>query len=152
MQAPPVEVALAVLEQNGRWLVQLRDDVPGIVAPGAWGLFGGHLDPGEGPGEALLRELHEEISWCPPAPLPYWFRHANAERIAHVFRAALPVPLASLVLLEGQDMVLASLEELRSGRVWSPRLREHRLLAPSLCCALAALDRGGGAMGHASEA
>ncbi|MFM7315162.1 MAG: NUDIX domain-containing protein, partial [Cyanobium sp.] len=47
-----VEVALAVLEQRGRWLIQLRDDIAGIVAPGCWGLFGGHLDPGETPEQA----------------------------------------------------------------------------------------------------
>ncbi|MFQ6539223.1 MULTISPECIES: NUDIX hydrolase [Aphanothece] len=135
-----VEVALAVLERQERWLLQLRDDIPGIVAPGAWGLFGGHLDPGETAAQAVRRELLEEINWWAPSPLPFWFWHHNSQRIAHVFRASLPVPLASLTLLEGQDMVLASLEELRSGRLWSPRLRQHRPLAPSLQCALAALD------------
>ena len=57
-----VEVALAMLQREGRWLMQLRDDFPGIVAPGCWGLFGGHLDAGESPEEALRRELLEEIS------------------------------------------------------------------------------------------
>ena len=59
----PAEVALALLERNGRWLMQLRDDVPGIVGPGCWGLFGGHLDPGETAQQALERELLEEIGW-----------------------------------------------------------------------------------------
>ena len=61
-----VEVALAMLHRDGRWLMQLRDEIPTIVAPGCWGLFGGHLDPGETPGQALRRELLEEISWQPP--------------------------------------------------------------------------------------
>ena len=52
-----VEVALAMLERDGCWLMQLRDDIPGIVAPGCWGLFGGHLDPGETAEQALQREL-----------------------------------------------------------------------------------------------
>ena len=36
MVPPPmsVEVALAVLEREGRWLLQLRDDIEGIVHPG----------------------------------------------------------------------------------------------------------------------
>jgi 8-oxo-dGTP pyrophosphatase MutT (NUDIX family) len=60
-----VEVALAMLQRDGRWLMQLRDDIPNIVAPGCWGVFGGHLDPGETPEQALRRELMEEISWQP---------------------------------------------------------------------------------------
>lgn len=54
-----VEVALAMLQRDGRWLIQLRDEIPTIVAPGCWGLFGGHLDPGETPEQALRRELLE---------------------------------------------------------------------------------------------
>jgi hypothetical protein len=52
-----LEVALAMLHRQNRWLMQLRDDIPGIVAPGCWGLFGGHLVPGETPEQALRREL-----------------------------------------------------------------------------------------------
>ena len=52
-----VEVALAMLHRYGRWLMQLRDEIPGIVAPGCWGLFGGHLDPGETPEQAQKRGL-----------------------------------------------------------------------------------------------
>jgi len=48
-----VEVALAMLQRDGRWLMQLRDEIPNIVAPGCWGLFGGHLDPDETPEQAL---------------------------------------------------------------------------------------------------
>ena len=35
-----VEVALAMLQRDGRWLMQLRDEIPNIVAPGCLGLFG----------------------------------------------------------------------------------------------------------------
>jgi 8-oxo-dGTP diphosphatase len=58
-----LQIAVAVLEREGRWLLQLRDDIEAIVHPGTWGLFGGHLDPGETPEQALRRELEEEISW-----------------------------------------------------------------------------------------
>jgi 8-oxo-dGTP diphosphatase len=124
-------VALAMLEREGRWLLQLRDDIDGIVHPGCWGLFGGHLDPGEHPGQAIRRELREEIGWEADG-LPPWFEHREASLTVHYFRASLTVPLADLQLNEGQDMVLAHLDELRSGRVWSPRLREPRGLAPTL--------------------
>ncbi|WP_315855515.1 MULTISPECIES: GNAT family N-acetyltransferase [unclassified Synechococcus] len=134
----PVEVALAMLERDGTWLLQLRDDITTIVAPGRWGLFGGHLDPGETPQQALRRELREEINWQ-AGDLPFWFSHTNPQRVAHFFRTTLPVPLEALRLQEGQDMVLATREELLSGRVWSPRLQESRPLAPSLQCAVEAL-------------
>ena len=67
------EVALAVLERDGAWLLQLRDDLESILYPGHWGLFGGHLDAGETPSEAVHRELLEEINWEPTFPLEHWF-------------------------------------------------------------------------------
>ena len=90
-----VEVALAMLQRDGRWLMQLRDEIPTIVAPGCWGLFGGHLDPGETPEQALRRELLEEISWQPPE-LELVMVHHIHRRTAHVFRAELSVPWSAL--------------------------------------------------------
>ncbi len=130
-----VAVALALLEREGRWLLQLRDDLPGIVAPGHWGLFGGHLDPGETPEQALRRELREEIAW-EAGPLTYAFRHDRPERVLHYFRGPLGVPLAALRLLEGQDLALVTLAEMESGAVWSGKLGERRPLAESLRLAL----------------
>ena len=122
-----VEVALAMLQRDGLWLMQLRDDIPGIVGPGCWGLFGGHLDPGETAEQALRRELLEEIGWQ-PQQLTFLLRHCNRRRLAHVFRAELSVPLERLVLQEGQEMALMPPDQLLSGRLWSPRLQCHRPL------------------------
>ena len=123
----PATVALAMLQREGRWLMQLRDDVPGIVGPGCWGLFGGHLEPGETPEQALRRELLEEISWCGEG-LHFRFLHQHPRRLAHVFVGQLTVPLEQLRLLEGQDMALVSATELRSGAIHSPRLGQARPL------------------------
>jgi len=37
------EVSIVILYQNDQYLMQLRDNIPHIAAPGCWGLFGGHL-------------------------------------------------------------------------------------------------------------
>jgi 8-oxo-dGTP pyrophosphatase MutT (NUDIX family) len=52
--------ALLVLE-DGRYLMQLRDQKPDILYPGHWGLFGGATEPGENANAALKRELREEL-------------------------------------------------------------------------------------------
>jgi 8-oxo-dGTP pyrophosphatase MutT (NUDIX family) len=52
--------AIIVLD-DGRYLMQLRDDKPGIFYPDHWGLFGGAIDDGEDGEEALRRELREEL-------------------------------------------------------------------------------------------
>jgi len=125
-------VALAMLQRDGLWLLQLRDDIDTIIYPGHWGLFGGHLDPGETPVQALMRELQEEIDWAPETAPALWFSHNNGTRIAHVFRGQLDVPLEQLQLLEGQDLKLVSLDELKRGQVWSDHCQETRPIAPGL--------------------
>ncbi|MCS3765338.1 NUDIX domain-containing protein [Bradyrhizobium centrosematis] len=59
---PARKVAAALLiEGGGRLLLQLRDDLPGILQPGKIGLFGGHREVGESALECAVREIREEI-------------------------------------------------------------------------------------------
>ncbi len=58
---PGDAVAALIVLDDGRYLMQLRDQKPGIFYPGHWGLFGGGMDPGESPEDALARELEEEL-------------------------------------------------------------------------------------------
>lgn len=56
----------AVIEVPNRgFLFQLRDNIPDIVMPGRWGLFGGHIESGESAEETLIREVKEEICYLP---------------------------------------------------------------------------------------
>jgi len=58
------EVAAAlIIDQRGRFLLQQRDNVPGILFPGKIGLFGGHREGDETFLECVVREIHEEISF-----------------------------------------------------------------------------------------
>lgn len=53
--------AAFLVTPDGRYLMQLRDDIPGIWFPGHWGLFGGAVDDDETPLAAMHRELEEEL-------------------------------------------------------------------------------------------
>jgi len=55
-------VHIIILNKKRQLLLQLRDDKPGIVHPGQWGLIGGSVNPGETNLEALNREISEEIN------------------------------------------------------------------------------------------
>ncbi|NEO27989.1 MAG: NUDIX domain-containing protein, partial [Kamptonema sp. SIO4C4] len=96
------QVAIAILYQQGRFLMQLRDNIPTIPAAGCWGFFGGHLEPGETPEEALIRELQEEINYTltvTPKKLGT-FPNAEYQSLRHVYVAPLLVPITALQLNE----------------------------------------------------
>jgi ADP-ribose pyrophosphatase YjhB (NUDIX family) len=58
----PGDAAVAlILLDDSRYLMQLRDQKPGIFYPGHWGLFGGGIEPGEAAEDGLRRELFEEL-------------------------------------------------------------------------------------------
>jgi 8-oxo-dGTP pyrophosphatase MutT (NUDIX family) len=59
--APAHAVAAIVHTTDGRYLLQHRDAIRSIFYPDHWGCFGGAIDAGERPREALARELREEL-------------------------------------------------------------------------------------------
>ncbi|MGZ5120629.1 MAG: NUDIX domain-containing protein [Burkholderiales bacterium] len=54
-------VAALLLLPDGRYVMQLRDALPHIFYPDHWGCFGGALEEGETPLQAIQRELDEEL-------------------------------------------------------------------------------------------
>jgi 8-oxo-dGTP pyrophosphatase MutT (NUDIX family) len=125
-------VALIIVGERPRYLMQLRDQKPGIFYPGHWGLFGGAIDPGEVPESTLQRELAEELrmgdveltyftefefdfSFCGYGRL---IRRCYEVRVAD---SALP----DLVLGEGTEMRLFSAAEILAG----PRVAPYDALA-----------------------
>ncbi|HEY9658085.1 MAG TPA: NUDIX hydrolase [Allocoleopsis sp.] len=120
------QVAIAILCQGDRFLLQLRDDNPNIFYPGHWAFFGGHLEPGEAPDVAMQRELLEEIGYQPPAIHLLGSYQLDLAIVRHVFYAPLTVGLEQLELNEGMDMGLATLEDVQQGSLYSSRLGEMR--------------------------
>src|SRR6202040_721869 len=70
LRAADASAALLVLE-DGRYLLQLRDDKPEIWYPAHWGCFGGAADPGEKPADTVRREIREELAL--EIDTPRWF-------------------------------------------------------------------------------
>lgn len=52
-----------ILDDRGRFLLQQRDDIPGIFFPGKIGLFGGHREGDETFLDCAVRELQEELGY-----------------------------------------------------------------------------------------
>lgn len=98
--------------------MQLRNDIPGILYPGCWGFFGGHIEPGETPEVAMQRELLEEIGYVPPQ-VKKFDCYRDSQVIRHIFYAPLTVELNQLVLNEGWDLGLLTPEEINAGQAYS---------------------------------
>lgn len=127
MSDRPFHVALAILHRDGQFLLQLRDNIPGIVYPGYWGLFGGHLEMGETPAVALKRELLEEIGYAPEVVSEFGC-FETPEVVRHIFYVPLTVDLDKLVLNEGWDMGLWTPDDIRRGDRYSEKAGQVRPL------------------------
>jgi 8-oxo-dGTP pyrophosphatase MutT (NUDIX family) len=106
----PADAAAAVIVlDDGRYLLQLRDQKPGIFYPGHWGLFGGAIDVNETPGMALVRELREEIGLeiaeaRPLTEFSFTFgRHGRIQRYFYEVSIRAEI-LPELRLREGAEM------------------------------------------------
>ncbi|MDZ8189474.1 MAG: NUDIX hydrolase [Nostoc sp. ChiSLP02] len=122
-----IHVAIAILYQKDKFLMQLRDNIPNIRYPGRWALFGGHIEPGETPDVAVKREILEEIGYNLPSFVEFGcYTHQKVAR--HVFHAPLLVDLNQLVLNEGWDMGLLTPEDIRQGQCYSKNAGEVRPL------------------------
>jgi 8-oxo-dGTP diphosphatase len=123
----PIEVAIAILPYEGKFLMQLRDNIPTILYPGLWGLFGGHIEAGETPEIAVVREVIEEIGFEITTPAKFGC-YGDNRVMRHVFYAPLTVDLDKLVLSEGWDFGLITPAQIEAGFAYSAIAGEERPL------------------------
>ena len=109
-----VVVKAVIYNQQGRFLLQHRDNITGIIEPDRWSLFGGGVEKNETLIEALERELGEELS-CEVGPIENeLFRWIQApDDSLHVcFAVRFTAREEDIILTEGQDLAWFSLSEL----------------------------------------
>ena len=125
------EIACAIMiDTRGRFLLQRRDDIVGILYPGKVGLFGGHREGDETFLDCVVREIHEEISYF---VLAEQFEHlaslvdraVDAERgsVREEVFIARGISIDELVVTEGSLLVAEPAEIAEIAHILTPSTR-----------------------------
>ena len=120
------KVAKAIIHEDDEFLLQLRDDDPSISYPNCWSFFGGEIEQGESPWQALQRELDEEIEWRPKQG-SFLYRWNNPEDFCCVHFFAVPFTGSrhQLVLHEGQSFGWFTLQEIEHKDLVATNTKQH---------------------------
>jgi 8-oxo-dGTP diphosphatase len=114
-----IRIAAIILENDNREiLLYLRDNKPGIPFPHHWDLIGGHIDEGETPEEALIREIREELN-IGIKDFRFFRRYDCPEfdaypNVKYIYSAGFNIPVEEITLLEGERACYFSYEEVTS--------------------------------------
>lgn len=109
--------------------MMLRDNKPGILHPGRWGLIGGHSKKGEDPIATAVREICEETGIrVIRSDLSLFIVMKTPDRIRHVFLLRGSWTDKDIVRGEGQDMKFQSIEKTSS----LPMAKDHEFILNKL--------------------
>jgi 8-oxo-dGTP diphosphatase len=125
------EIACAIIiDTSGRFLLQQRDDVAGILHPGKVTLFGGHREGSETFLECVVREIHEEISYFVPAErFEFLVRFTSADidvdagSLHAEFFVARDIPVERLTVTEGSLLIAEPHEIFKIAHKLTPSAR-----------------------------
>jgi 8-oxo-dGTP diphosphatase len=110
------EIAAIILENDkGEFLLALRDNKSWIPFPNHWDLIGGHVEEGETPGEALVREVKEELD-IDIRDYTFFKKYECLtcdayENIKYIYTGKINLPIGEITLLEGERAQYFSREE-----------------------------------------
>jgi 8-oxo-dGTP diphosphatase len=100
------QIAAIILENDkGEILLYLRDNKPDIPFPNYWDLIGGHVEEGETPEEALVREVKEELD-IDLTDYTFYKKYECLtgdayENIKYIYSGKINLPIEEVTLLEG---------------------------------------------------
>src|SRR5665811_892648 len=100
------EIAAIIFENDkGEFLLYLRDNKPGIPFPGFWDLIGGHVEEGETPEQALVREVKEEFD-IDLKEYTFYKKYVCLtgdayENTKYIYSGKINLPIEEITLLEG---------------------------------------------------
>ena len=100
-------IAAIILENEKKEiLLYLRDNKPGIPFPNYWDLIGGHVEDGETPEEALIREVKEELN-IDLEEYDFYKKYVCLEgdayqNIKYIYTGKINIPIEEITLLEGE--------------------------------------------------
>lgn len=101
------KIAAIILENDkGEFLLALRDNKSWIPFPNHWDLIGGHVEEGETPEEALVREYKEELDL--DLKEYTFFRKYEClsgdayDNIKYIYSGKINIPIEEITLLEGE--------------------------------------------------
>ncbi|MCU0413975.1 MAG: NUDIX domain-containing protein [Ignavibacteriaceae bacterium] len=111
------QIAAIIFENDeGELLLYLRDNKPGIPFPLHWDLFGGHVEKGETPEEALIREVKEELGYD-LQDYKFFRDYVCLEgdaypNIKHIYSGKINIPIGEITLYEGDHARYFTKEEI----------------------------------------
>jgi 8-oxo-dGTP diphosphatase len=111
------EIAAIIFENSeGQFLLYLRDNKPEIPFPDHWDLIGGHVEEGETPEEALVREVKEELD-IDLKEYTFYKKYECLtgdayENTKYIYYGKLNLPIGKITLLEGVRPQFFSREEI----------------------------------------
>lgn len=113
-----ISVHAILISTHNEFILQERDDKPGIVNPGKWCLFGGTVKPSETNWSGLRRELFEELELTYTGAQVEIFNtykktiEKDGQEKTCVIYIIRNIDLRKLVLHEGKELIIDRLDSI----------------------------------------